>query len=154
MSSQKILETYAPLGVELLKSKLQPLSATGKTVQSVRAEVSLDRLVIFARDFVGTIETGRGPRKSSTPGGFEDSMLEYMKARGIGADLTDKKRKQLARFLTYKINKEGDKTFKSGGRQVYSDALAKFVEELKQALIDDFKKTFINSLKLSFKTKT
>ncbi len=37
-----------------------------------------------------------------------------------------------------------------GGRQVYSDALNKLIEELKQALITDFKKTFITSLKFSF----
>ena len=71
-------------------------------------------------------------------------MLEYMKARGIGADLSEKKRNQLARFLAYKINKEGDSVFKQGGRIVYSETLTKFIAELKRAITQDFKKIAVS----------
>lgn len=145
------LHNYGVLGSELLKAAIQPLSATGKTVRSIGFSVSsgsdTDTLVIFGREFIATLETGRGPRKSGQKGDFEDNMIEYMQARGIGSDLSDKKRKQLARFLTWKINKEGDKTFKAGGRQVYSNDLDKFVDQLREALVMDFKLTFRNNLK-------
>lgn len=145
------LNNYGILGVELLKASVRPFSATGKTERSLSYEVKTDgetdSLKIFAREFFSTLETGRGPRKSSSPGGFEDSMMEYMQARGIGADLSDKKRKQLARFLTWKINKEGDKTYKQGGRQVYSNDLEKFINALHEALRKDFVLLFRNNLK-------
>lgn len=147
MKTQEILEAYAPLGVELLKTKVAPFSATGKTVASIHSVVSENRLQIFARGFFESLETGRGPRKSSSKSGFEDSMLEWMRARGIGADLPEKKRKQLARFFTWRANKEGDKTFQTGGRQVYSDALEKYVAELMGVLSKEFAKEFVISLR-------
>jgi len=154
-SIRNILNNYGILGVELLKANIGKLTATGKTVNSIHYEVSsketTDTLTIFGREFISTLETGRGPRKSSTSGGFLDNMLEYMQARGIGADLDDKKRKQLARFLVLKINREGDKTYKQGGRQVYSNDLDKYVDQLKEALRKDFAVTFRNNLKSAFR---
>ena len=151
MAAQEILDAYGKIGVEVLRQQVSTISATSKTANSIRYEVTEDRLKIFGRKFFETIETGRGPRKSSTYGGFDESMYEYMQAKGIGSDLPEKKRRQLAKFLAYKINKEGDQTYKHGGRQVYSEALAKIVEELKKALIADFKKSFITLLKSQFK---
>lgn len=145
------LNNYGILGVEMLKASIAGLTATGKTQRSISYKVTSDEdsdtLTIFAREAFSTIETGRGPRKSNTPGGFQDSMLEYMQARGIGADLSDKKRKQLARFLTWKINKEGDRTYKRGGRQVYSNDLEKYIEALRKALVKDYRLNFVNNLK-------
>lgn len=148
-SIRNILNNYGVLGVQMLKAKIEPLSATGKTVNSISYEVksdeSTDTLTIFAREFLATLETGRGPRRSATKGDFQDNMLEYMEARGIGADLTDKKRRQLARFFTWKINKEGDATYKKGGRVVYSNDLDKFIIALKEALHKDFVLSFRNN---------
>lgn len=125
------LDKEGQIGVEMIKQAISSKSATGKTVESVRYESDDKRLQIFARAFVETMETGRGPRKSSTDGGFKDEMLDYMKARGIGADLDAKKREQLAKFLVLKINREGDRLYKAGGgRDVYSGALAKFIDHL------------------------
>lgn len=142
--TQEVLNTYGPVGVEVLRQNVALVSATQKTMDSIRYEVEPNRLLLFARGYFSALETGRGPRKSSEPGSppFEDSMLEYMKARGIGGDLSEKKRKQLARFLTYKINKEGDSLWKKGHgakvRDVYSFALDRFVTELTTALKQDF----------------
>jgi hypothetical protein len=130
---QNILNAYGQLGVEGLRQRVP--KATGKTAASIQYEVDFNRLRIFARDFFLTLETGRGPRKSSAYQGFDENLLEWMKARGIGADLSEKKRKQLARFFSFKINKEGDATFKSGGKDVYSDFMDKFVEELSNEIV-------------------
>lgn len=152
-SIRNLLNNYGILGVEMLKQNISKVTATGKTVNSISYEVTskeqTDTLTIFGRAFIDTIETGRGPRKSTQQGGFLDNMLEYMQARGIGSDLNDKKRKQLARFLVLKINREGDSTYKKGGREVYSNDLEKYIEALKEALRKDFSLTFRNNLKHS-----
>ena len=137
------LKEYGTKGEEVLRTSIAHLRATGSTEESIRSEVTPTSLSLFGRGFFSTLETGRGPRKSSQPGDFQDNMLAYMRARGIGSGLSDKKKKQLARFLTWKINKEGDKTHKAGGRQVYSQALNKFVDELKEAVKKDLREEYI-----------
>ncbi len=153
-SIRNILNNYGQLGVVMLKENIGKVTATGKTVNSIGYEIeskeATDTLIIFGREYISTLETGRGPRKATTQGDFLDNMLEYMQARGIGSDLTDKKRRQLARFLTLKINREGDKTYKAGGRQVYSNDLEKYIESLKEALKKDFQVTFRNNIKSVF----
>lgn len=145
-----ILNQYGQIGVEALKEDVSKVSATGKTERSIRYEVeqkgTISVLRFIGREFFQTLETGRGPRKSSTYGEFDVSMYEYLQARGIGADLSEKKRKQLARFLTWKINKEGDKTFKMGGRIVYSPTLSKLADELKAALAKDIRLYFLKEI--------
>lgn len=142
-----ILTRYGTIGVESIKQDVNQVSATGKTAESVRFEVTFKdgrwTLTFYGREFFKAIETGRGPRRSSTYSGFDESLLEYMKARGIGSDLSEKKRKQLARFLAYKINREGDLTYKKGGRIVYSENLSKLVDELIKALATDVVKQYI-----------
>lgn len=146
----EILDAYGKLGVEMLKQAVAPYSATGETERSIRYESGLFNLRLLARFGFHAIETGRGPRKNNTYEGFDNKMFDYMQARGIGGDLSDKKRRQLARFFTWRINKEGDALFKKGGREVYSDKLDAFIRELEQALIKDFAKSFLTSIKNSF----
>lgn len=147
-----VLKRYGQLGVDVLKKSVAPYSATKKTEQSIRFESTETTLKIFGRQFIETLETGRGPRKSSTQGDFLDNMLDYMKARGIGSGLNDKKRKQLAKFLVLKINKEGDKLYKSGGnRDVYSSTLEKFQDQLIQAVKKDQVKIMKEGIKESLK---
>lgn len=147
-----ILTKYGEAATELLKDLVAPFSATGKTANSLRYVVTkkndtVDQLLIFGRKFFSTIETGRGPRKSSEYGEFDQNMLEYMRARGIGSNLDDKGKKRLAKFLAYKINKEGDRTYKRGGRTVYTPQLTKLVDELKQEITKDVKKNYITTIK-------
>ena len=146
---QETLTAYGALGVELLQNAVP--KATGKTAQSIRYVVYPNRLVILARAFFETLETGRGPRKDSTYSGFDKSLLDWMAARGIGSELDEKKKKQLARFLSYKINKEGDKTFRQGGKTVYSQILAKFVDELKKEIIAIKNKEYSDFMVKEFK---
>jgi len=137
----EILDTYGKIAVESLKQDVEKVSATHKTSASIHYEVKKEgtaqSLLIYGRKFFKALETGRGPRKNNEYQQYDVSMYEYMQARGIGADLPEKKRKQLARFLAWKINKEGDKTFKTGGRQVYSDNLNRIVQELIAAVKKD-----------------
>lgn len=141
---QNILTAYGQAGVKMLQN-LVP-KATGKTARSIEYIVVPNRLRIVGREFFETLETGRGPRKSSKEGGFKDNLLEWMKARGIGSDLSEKKRKQLARFFAWKINKEGDTTFKAGGRSIYSMQVDAFVEELSNVIADRKHKEYTDEL--------
>jgi len=143
MPLEQILTQFGLLGTEALRKDVQKVSATGQTADSIRFEIQRKDngnyiFRLLGRQYFSTLETGRGPRKSSEYGEFDLNLLEYMKARGIGQDLSEKKQKQLAKFLAYKINKEGDQTFKKGGRIVYSDTLTKFKEELTRAITKDF----------------
>lgn len=144
------LNKYGEYGVELLKADVQQVSATGKTAASIRYEVqqsgTLSILRYIAREYFQALETGRGPRKNTSYQEFDESMYEYMLARGIGSDLSEKKRRQLARFLAYRINKEGDSTFKRGGRVVYSPTLLKLAEELKAAIAKDIRLYYLKEI--------
>jgi hypothetical protein len=132
-----ILKEQVGIGVDIVKQAVSKDSATGKTANSIEGKSDDNSLQILGRAFIEALETGRGPRKSSDDGGFKDSMLEYMKARGIGLGLSEKKRENLAKFLVLKINREGDQLYKmGGGRDVYSTALAKFAENLEKVVAD------------------
>lgn len=149
----RTLTDFGKLGVMALRHDVEKVSATHKTRDSIRFEISIESngditMRILARKFFKALETGRGPRRSSTYQEFDLNLLEYMNARGIGADLPDKKRKQLAKFIAWKINKEGDSVFKKGGRKVYSDTLIKLAREIKSAIVSDFKQLFIREVLL------
>jgi hypothetical protein len=155
MNVQETLEAYGSAGVELIRQVVP--KATGKTAQSIEYEVYPNRLIIYARAFFTTLETGRGPRKSDEYGGFDKSLLEWMKAKGIGSDLNEKKQKQLARFLSYKINQRGDKTFRAGGKTVYSQVVEKFLKELTNEVIKiktkEYTDKFVNELQVAVNGK-
>lgn len=150
VSVVSILTKGGIAGVAELKRVVTPYSATGETVNSIRFEVVTEgtktTLRIIGRKFFKALETGRGPRKSTTYQQYDLNILEYMKARGIGSDLPDKKRKQLAKFIAYKINKEGDATFKKGGRIVYSPVITKLIADLKQAVKKDLIGSFVKEI--------
>lgn len=133
-----ILKEQVGIGVDIIKQSVGRYSATNKTVNSIEGISDDKSLQIKMRPFIEAMETGRGPRKSSEDGGFKDSMLEWMKARGIGSGLNEKQLKNLAKFLVLKINREGDKLYKTGGgRDVYSKAMQKFSEDL-QKIVKDY----------------
>ena len=148
---QNSLKKFGLIGVQSLRQDVEKVSATGKTADSIRFEVSVENngnltLIFYGRKFFKTLETGRGPRRSHTYGEFDLNLIDYMNARSIGSDLSDKKKKQLAKFLAYKINKLGDSTFKKGGRVVYSPGLSKLVSEIKSAITKDFAKLYIKEI--------
>jgi len=143
-----ILNKYGQVGVQLLKNAISGLKATGKTEQSLRYEViqepGVSTLTIYGREFFKALETGRGPAERSGPPGFPERLEEYMQARGFPSKTSKKGVKYWrigdnwysGKSLAYKINTQGDRTYRTGGRQVYSDDLSKFVEELKQVVRD------------------
>lgn len=154
MNLTTILNEYGILGVKAIQTVLRPESATGETVESIRYEVKIQdtihQLIFYGRKFLGAMETGRGPRKSTEYQEYDQSLLKWMAARGIGTDLSAKKKQQLARFFAWKINKEGDKLYKSGGRQLYTPVVEKLEKEITEAITQDFIQSTITRIKDGF----
>ena len=148
------LNQFGIIGVKAIQNVLRPLSATGGTVKSVHFEVKIKNtiysLIFYGRKFFNAIETGRGPRKSSEYQGYDKSMLEYMNARGIAMDKTPKEREHIARYMTLQINREGDKTYKSGGRVVFTPTIEKLEKEITEQITQDFIQASITRIKNGF----
>lgn len=137
--------------VETLRENLAKAgkNATGKTSKSLRHEVTDEdgviALTVYGRPFFNAVETGRGPRKSTTQGTFKEGMLEWMQARGIGSALDQKGKERLARFFTWRINKLGDRLFRSGGRKDI------FTPVIEQSAVDKVKKIITDQFQIAFK---
>jgi len=144
----KILQYYAPIGVRIVQGALEAVRATGKTIQSVKAVVSqdkgTDRLQIVARPYTNRVEKGVGPTTKGPSSEMIKSLTEYARARGFD------KPESAAWGLAKKIQKEGDKTHKQGGRIVYSDDVDKFVDSLKKSCKSEAKIKFTNTIKNAF----
>lgn len=154
LTLDKTLAKYGALAVRSIQNDVSRISATGKSAASVYFVIKFDgtkyTLQIRGRKFFKAIETGRGPRKSDQYQGFDVNILEYMNARGIATEKSEKERLRLAKFIAYKINKEGDSVFKAGGRQVYSDNLKLIVDGLKLVIRREFRKFVLTELKNEF----
>jgi hypothetical protein len=141
-------------GTQWIRTAVLKVSATGDTADSIKYFLDFKKgvyiLQYIGRAFFSALETGRGPRKSEEETGYRHDMLRYMQARGIGADLSPKKREQLARFLVLKINKEGDETYKKGGRIVYTPVLEKIVKDLTEQVAEQFTRATVTRLKNAF----
>jgi len=140
-----VLDRFGRLGVSALRESLSGVRATGETERSIHYTIQTKQdiisLVYYGRNYFKALETGRGHAKQSGDSGdgnFKERIYRWMIARGIGSDLPEKKRKQLAAFFVYKINKEGDSIYKHGGRVNYSPVINKLVAEIKEAVKNDY----------------
>jgi len=145
----QILNNYGIVGVEVLKHAIAQVEATGRTAQSIRHEVTstetTDTLTLYARAFFELIEKGRRPTDKGPSPEMIQFLTEYAKARGMD------KPESAAWGIAKKINKEGDSTYRSGGREVYSPELLKFVDELKEVLTKEFVKGYLLEIKGAFR---
>lgn len=144
----ELFKTYGALGVEKIKQSLEAVRATGKTINSVRFEVSQNvntfRLRILARPYTSAIETGVRPTTKGVSREMIESLTEYAQARGMD------KPKNAAWALAKSIQKKGDRTFRSGGRTVYSDDAILIANELKKQALKEFKIKSTNFIKNTF----
>lgn len=144
MSVHSVLTTYGQIGTQVLKQAVAPLDATGKTQASIHFDVDEENtLRFYAREFFKLLEKGIAP---SNKEGIKPSremiefMTEYARVRGM------ENPEKAAWAISVKQLKQGDKTYKQGGRMVYSDVMNTFERDLKEAMNKDFKKTIINGI--------
>ncbi len=157
-----ILDQYGKLGVDQIKKDLAPYSKSGKTVDSVHYEAwskgTVDRLVIMARAYISTMETGRGPRTSSEYGGFDKGLESYLNDLNLQTKTSKGGIKYYklgeywfsAKSLAWKINKEGDKTYRAGGRTIYTPTVDALVDAIKKSIRKEFKVQFTRTIKNIF----
>jgi hypothetical protein len=162
-STVAILVKYGKIGKELLKSSISSLRTTGETEKSIGFRVTsgkkFAKLVIFGRKFFQTLESGRSPRKSSTYGEFDKSLEKYLEAKSLQKKTTKSGKVyyklgnswMTPKSLAYLINKKGDKTYREGGRELYSNKLSDLTREIKKEVIEDYKGYFRTEIKKYFK---
>lgn len=120
--------------------------ASGRTMQSIRKNLTDEGGVVFARAYFGVLETGRKP--GAVPKDFQSVILQWMKDKGISAEPVPYIRKSsskwqpkyspqergdlsLAGAIAYRIRKEGTKLYRNGGRDdIYSNEIPKTVENI------------------------
>lgn len=145
----KLLTVYGSIGEQVLKDALDKVSATHKTVNSVRSQVvstaQVDSLQLLAREFTELLEKGRGPTSKGPSPEMIEFLTDYAQARGMEDP------KSAAWGMAKKMNKEGDRTFKAGGRDVYTNVLNKFVEELTAECSRVFAGVYLREVKQAFK---
>lgn len=155
----RTLKNFGVIGVELLKKDVEKVSATGRTKDSIRFELEVFdngdmTLTFYGREYFKTLETGRGPRRNSEYQQYDLSLEKYLEARGVPSKVSKSGIKYFklkdswvsAKSLAHKINKEGDETYKKGGRVVYSETLAKLVQEISRAISQDFAKFYLSEI--------
>ena len=99
--------------------------ASGKTIASMRIEVDEQGGILFGRKAFGTLETGR--KGGRVPKGFYHILLQWVKDKGIQVE----KPKTFAYFVARKIEKEGTRLYRQGGRDdIYSNEIPKTTERI------------------------
>ena len=136
----QILDGYGKIGVERAKQLLEASRATGKTINSVKYEVTnsdnKERLIIKARPFTSALETGIKPVSAGSKPGIPPEMIEnlteYAKARGMD------KPESAAWGIAKTIKKVGDKTYRIGGKDVYSSAMQDLAKDITKSITNEF----------------
>ena len=128
--------------MELVSSELEALKqkvienqknsgqvASGRTIASMKVEVTEDGGVLWGRSPFGTLETGRKPGK--VPAGFWKIIRQWMDDKGIQAQKPD----SFAYLVARKIANEGTQLFRNGGRDdIYSPEVKDTVERVSQGI--------------------
>lgn len=146
----QVLEVYGSIGAQLLKDAIDQVSATHRTVESIRYEVlstdTSDTLQFIGRKYIQALETGIRPTDKGPSSEMIELLTEYARARGMEDP------KSAAWAMAKTIQKQGDRTFRIGGRDVYSSELNKFVEDLKKEVTKTFSGTYLQEIKRTFTT--
>lgn len=145
----QILNVYGAIGEQLLKDAIDQVSATHRTVQSIRYEVTstetTDKLTFIGRKYIQALETGIRPTDKGPSSDMIEFLTEYARARGMEDP------ESAAWAMAKTIQAKGDRTFRIGGRDVYSKELNKFVEELKEEVKKTFRGNYLSEIKQTFK---
>lgn len=136
--------------------------ASGRTAASIRAVVNESEGTLYGRAAFDELEKGRKP--GPAPSGFHKVILQWMRDKGINGTprpySTDRPHKYtpqergdrtLAYFIAKKIQKDGTRLFRAGGRtDIYSnaipDATARIRERITAILRVEIKNIYTNSI--------
>jgi len=145
-NEQQILQTTIEKIASEFKKRIP--KGTGETLRSIETKVTENTAQLLGRDFIGSLETGRGPRTTNSDTGFAERLLEWMRAVGIpGAN------EQKAKQLAYWINKVGTLAHKKGRKTgVISDFnIDQHIRRMKDQLEIRYSDIIVNRIKLDNK---
>lgn len=112
---QKIIENH--------KEAMQV--ASGRTIASMKVEVTEDGGILWGRSAFGTLETGR--KGGKVPAGFWKIIRQWMDDKGIQVEKPD----SFAYLVARKIAREGTQLFRNGGRSdIYSSEIKGTIERM------------------------
>ncbi|MCS2335465.1 hypothetical protein [Bacteroides sp. BFG-606] len=101
--------------------------ASGKTIASLRVEITENSGILWGRKAFGTLETGR--RSGRVPKRFYETIYDWIVAKG----LIFKNPKSVAYLTARKIAREGTQLYRDGGRD---DIYSKEIERTIQAVME------------------
>lgn len=105
------------------------LVASGKTIASMKVEVTEDGGVLWGRSPFGTLETGR--KGGKVPAGFWKIIRQWIDDKGIHVD----KPNSFAYLVARKIAREGTQLFRNGGRNdIYSPEVKDTLERMSHGI--------------------
>lgn len=103
--------------------------ASGRTIASLKVEITEDGGVLWGRSPFGTLETGRKPGK--VPAGFWKIIRQWMDDKGIQVEKPD----SFAYLVARKIANEGTQLFREGGfYKIYSPEVKDTVERVSDGI--------------------
>lgn len=103
--------------------------ASGRTIASLKVEITEDGGVLWGRSAFGTLETGR--KGGKVPAGFWKIIRQWMDDKGIQVEKPD----SFAYLVARKIAKEGTQLFHNGGRSdIYSPEVKDTVERVSDGI--------------------
>ena len=83
--------------------------------------------------WMGVLERGRGPRKSNTDTGLWKRIYHWMEKRSMFKSGTDKGKIREAKYVTYYINKYGNKQFRNKVFvDIYTEERKKTIEKINE----------------------
>ncbi len=103
--------------------------ASGRTIASLKVEITEDGGVLWGRSAFGTLETGR--KGGKVPAGFWKIIRQWMDDKGIQVEKPD----SFAYLVARKIAKEGTQLFRNGGRSdIYSPEVKDTVDRVSDGI--------------------
>lgn len=103
--------------------------ASGRTIASLKVEITEDGGVLWGRSAFGTLETGRKPGK--VPAGFWKIIRQWMDDKSIQVEKPD----SFAYLVARKIANEGTQLFREGGfYKIYSPEVKDTVERVSDGI--------------------
>lgn len=103
--------------------------ASGRTIASLKVEITEDGGVLWGRSPFGTLETGR--KGGKVPAGFWKIIRQWMDDKGIQVEKPD----SFAYLVARKIANEGTQLFREGGfYKIYSPEVKDTVERVSDGI--------------------
>lgn len=143
LTTYDILQEEGKRGVVIFQKAIEPHYATGKTKKSafyrIEGREKVVSLTILARAFVPVLETGSKPAKTNVPSKeMIEELTPWAKARGIPEE------------AIYPIAKELLRKGQQVNRNVYSQQMEEFGDEVVDRVVNEFAGLAINQVVNAF----